>query len=41
MVYKITEQELKDDDASNDLIKYEAFHFDDYIKLEVFHKGSM
>ena len=41
MFYKITEQELKDDDASNDLVKYEAFHFDDYIKLEVFHKGLM
>ena len=41
MLQKVTEKELKDDDASNDVIKFETFHFDDFIKLEVFHKGSM
>ena len=41
MFNKITEEELQDDDASNDIFKYETFHFDDFIKLEIFHKGLM
>jgi len=41
MQYKITEAELNDEDASNDVIRFETFHYDDYIKLEVFHKGSI
>ena len=41
MQQKITEKELKDDDASNDVIKFETFHYDDFVKLEVFQKGIM
>ena len=35
MVYKIKESEL------SDLIKYETFHYDDFIQLEVFQKNSI
>lgn len=40
MVYKVTEAEYLDEE-DEELIKYETFHYDDYIKLEVFQKGSL
>ena len=39
MVYKITEQDIVDDKDA--MIKYDTFHYDDFIELEVFHKGSV
>ena len=35
MVYKVKESEL------SDLIKYETYHYDDFIQLEVFQKNSI
>ena len=35
MVYKVRETE------TDELVKYETYHFDDFIKLEVFQKNSV
>ena len=37
--YKITEEDIEAD--RDTLIKYDTFHYDDFIQLEVFHKGSV
>jgi len=37
--YKITEQDIKDD--RDTWMKWDTYHFDDFIQLEVFHKGSV
>jgi Ca2+-dependent lipid-binding protein len=39
MVYKITENEIKKNE--NCEVKYETFHTDDFIQLELFHKNSI
>jgi len=39
MQYRITEQDIEEDRDA--FIKYDTFHYDDFIELEVFHKGSV
>ena len=39
MVYKLTQNQILNNE--NATIKYETFHYDDFIQLELFHKNSI